>query len=172
MYNLIKFIIEKIQKHNNPIRYWKKKGLSIGAECEINASASFGSEPYLVKLGNHVRVNSGVNFITHDGGVWVLRWENRCYNDVDLFGRILVGDNVHIGTNSTIMPGTKIGNNVIIGCGAVVTRDVPDNSVAAGIPARVIESLEDYKEKHRNEFFHTKNMSRGDKKTYILKNLK
>lgn len=55
--------------------YLRKSGMKIGENCEIFKSANFGSEPYLVTLGNHVRINDGVKLITHDGGYWVLRSE-------------------------------------------------------------------------------------------------
>lgn len=62
------FIVDFLRRRKNPIRYWRNKGAVIGNNCEIYSSASFGSEPYLVEIGNHVRVNSGVQFVTHDGG--------------------------------------------------------------------------------------------------------
>lgn len=68
---MIRSILTKIRKKTNPIRYWKTQGLVMGEYCEIYSTASFGSEPYLISLGNHVRVNAGVQFITHDGGVWL-----------------------------------------------------------------------------------------------------
>jgi acetyltransferase-like isoleucine patch superfamily enzyme len=49
---------------------------------------------------------------------------------LELTGPITVGDNVYIGINTIILPGVNIGNNVIIGAGSVVSRDIPDNSVA------------------------------------------
>ena len=159
----------KILRYLNTIEYWKRKGLHIGKECEIYFSASFGSEPYLIQLGDHVRVNSGVVFVTHDGGCWVLR---RYLNIIDaekldLFGKIKVGNNVHIGTNAIIMPGVEIGNNCIIGCGAVVTKDIPDNSVVVGVPARVIEKIDDYYLKHKNDFEFTKYMNAKQKREYL-----
>ena len=169
---ILKTIIEKIQKHCNYIKFLRGKGCKIGEGCEIYSSANFGSEPYLVTLGNHVRVNSGVNFINHDGGVWVVRKYSRKLKNVekiDLFGKIKVGNNVHIGTNATIMPGVQIGDNCIVGCGAIVTRNIPDNSVAVGIPARVIESIDEYIEKHIDDFDYTKELSKKDKKKYLLK---
>lgn len=48
-----------------------------------------------------------------------------------------------IGGNVTILPGVTIGNNVVIAAGAVVTKDIPDNCVAGGIPARILKPLED-----------------------------
>ncbi|MGM9900016.1 MAG: acyltransferase [Bacilli bacterium] len=165
---IINLIINKYKKHINPVNYWRKKGASIGERCEIYPSASFGSEPYLITIGNHVRINSGVMFFTHDGGVWVLRDLKEELNDIDLFGRISVGDNVHIGTNAIILPGVHIGNNCIIGCGAIVTRDIPDNSVAVGVPAKVIENIDQYLIKNMNLFQHTKDLSSKDKKSIIL----
>ncbi len=56
---------------------------------------------------------------------------------------ITIGDNVWIGGNACIMPGVTIGNNVVIGGGSVVTRDIPDNVIAAGNLCRVIRSITD-----------------------------
>lgn len=56
-------------------------------------------------------------------------------------GPVIIEDNVWIGEGVCIMPNVRIGKNAIIGANAVVTRDVPPDSVAAGIPARVIKSL-------------------------------
>ena len=111
----------------------RKSGVQIGEHCEIYKSASFGSEPYLISIGNHVRINTGVQFVTHDGGLWVLRDSNAGYGDefkdADKFGKIIIHDNVHIGTNSIIMPGVEIGENVIVGCGSVVTKSIPPNEI-------------------------------------------
>lgn len=91
---------------------------------------------------------------------------------IDLFGKVEIGDNVHIGTDSFVLPGVKIGNNVIIGVASVVTKDIPDNSVAVGVPAKVIETIDEYKEKHLLEFDYTKSMSKEEKKEYLLKKYK
>ena len=55
---------------------------------------------------------------------------------------IRIGDDVWLGANVTVLPGVTIGNNVVIGAGAVVNRDIPDNSLAVGVPARVIREIE------------------------------
>ena len=96
-----------------------------------------------------------------------MRGLDKSLKDIDLFGRIVVGNNVHIGTNAIIMPNVTIGNNCIIGCGAIVTKDIPDNSIAVGVPARVIETIEDYKNKHVNDFDKTKMLSRTEKERYL-----
>lgn len=56
---------------------------------------------------------------------------------------ISVGNNVWIGGNVTVLPGVTIGNNVTIGAGSVVTRDIPDNTLAVGNPCRVIKSIDE-----------------------------
>lgn len=55
---------------------------------------------------------------------------------------IKIGNDVWIGANVTVLPGVNIGNNVVVGAGAVVTKDIPDNSLAVGVPAKVIREIE------------------------------
>lgn len=71
------------------------------------------------------------------------------FNAMDLSAAIYIGDNVMIGSNSIIMPNVKIGNNVVIAAGSIVTKDIPDNSVVGGIPAKVIGSFDSLVEKRR-----------------------
>ena len=162
-------LIEKYRRSMRPIEYWRSKGAKIGENCYLFPSASLGSEPYLIKIGNHVRINAGVQFVTHDGGMWVLRQYIRGGESYDLFGEIVIGDNVHIGTNTIIMPRVHIGSNVVIGCGAIVTHDIPDNSVACGVPARVIETVDEYYHKNMNNIDNTKLMPDDEKRIYLMK---
>ena len=145
--------------------------MRIGIDCFIDKEADFGSEPYLITIGNHVRINTGVYVVTHDGGMWVLRSEKSGFGehfcDADKFGKVIIGDNVHIGTNAIIMPGVTIGNNVIVGCGAIVTKDVESNTVVAGVPARFIETLQEYAKKQEEVFVNTKHMSFKAKKDFL-----
>ncbi len=110
------------------------------------------ADPKLIKFHNNVVVTSGVLFITHDVTDFMLN--NR--ENIDHFykynsGCIEVMNNVFIGSNSIILPNIKIGNNVIIGAGSVVTKDVPDNSVIAGNPAKIICSFDDYINKRKQK---------------------
>lgn len=150
----------------------KKRGLVIGEGCEILNGYEFGSEPYLVEIGNNVRITRGVNITTHDGGVWVLRHLYPELSDIDCFSRVKTGDNCHIGLNATIMPGVTIGKNCIVGAGAVVTHDIPDNSVAVGVPARVIESVEEYRRKSEGSFLHTKMMAWSEKRAAVEREIR
>lgn len=167
--SLLKVLMEKYKIAKSPIKYWREKGAKIGEGCYIVSSVSFGSEPYLIEIGDNVRLTENVRLITHDGGVWVARHLNPDYSDADLFGRIKIGNNVHIGVNSIIMPGVTIGDNVIIGCGAVVTHDIKTNSVAVGVPARVIETVDEYIEKNKADFVNTKHCSKEEKKRILIK---
>ena len=140
-----------------------------GIGVELYPTIDFGSEPYLIEIGNNVRINNRVTFVTHDGGVWVLRNLYSECTDIDLFGRIKIGNNVHIGTAVIVMPGVTIGDNCIIGCGAVVTHDIPENSIAVGVPAKVIEDLSIYYKKHEKDFDHTKRLQPKEKENYLRK---
>jgi len=99
----------------------------------------FSSEPYLVTLGDNVFISVGTEFVCHDGSTLPYR---RKYPDLELAGEIIVGDNVFIGKGVTILPGVTIGSNCVIGACSVVTKDVPDNSVYVGIPARFVKTSE------------------------------
>lgn len=137
-------LLESVWRPVDPIGYARHLGVRIGRNCRIGKKAGFGSEPYLVTLGDHVSISNGSEFITHDGGIWVFRKE---FPRKAIFGPITVGNNVFIGAHVIVLPGVTIGNNCVIGAGSIVTKSIPDNSVAAGIPARVLTSVDEYKAK-------------------------
>ena len=130
-------------KFANPYKradYFKDLGVIMGDNCQVFSNVSFGSEPYLISLGNYVKITDGCRFITHDGGIEVLR-NLSLPKESDYFGEIKIGNNVFIGNACIILPNVKIGDNVVIGAGSIVTRDVPANVVAYGNPCQVIRSV-------------------------------
>ena len=88
----------------------------------------------------------------------------------DCFGKVKIGSNVYIGTNSLIMPGITVGDNVLIAAGSVVTHSVPSNVVIGGNPAHIICSFEDYYQKNQKYNVDTKELSPGEKRK-VLSNL-
>lgn len=108
-----------------------------------------GSGSYLVVIENNVRITDGVKFCIHDGGMRALR-NSGLLENADRFGRIVVGNNVHIGWNAIIIPEITIGHDTIIGCSAVVTKDIPPRSIAVGVPAKVVKTIDEYYMKKRS----------------------
>ena len=120
-----------------------EKGLTVGTNTTINAGFSIDSAwAWLIKIGNDVTISTNVAILAHDASTNVARQST-------VLGKVEIGDNVFIGTRTIILCGTTIGNNVIVGAGSVVTGNIPSDSVYAGVPARRICSIEEFKEKYR-----------------------
>lgn len=171
-YKLAKYFIDdEVYAMTLAIDKARMQGVKVGERCRF-FSTEFSTEQYLIDIGNHVTIASGVFFITHDGGVWVIRELYEKHKNCNMVGKITIGDNVFIGMNSIIMPGVTIGENSIIGAGSVVTKSFPKNSIIAGVPAKRIKSLDEYTEKNKDILIDTKNLSENDKKEFILSNIK
>ena len=110
------------------IRALRKRGVRIGENCLVYTTG-FSTEPYLVEIGDHCRdlARESSSSPTTPSG-----WLFEDHPEMDVFGPITVGSNTYFGTNCTILPGTRIGSNCVIGSGAVVRGDVPDDSVVIG----------------------------------------
>ncbi|HGM5582914.1 TPA: acyltransferase [Pseudomonas putida] len=134
----------------DPVKYARSIGVKVGQGVKFYGMhpGMFGSEPWLIELGDNVHIVSGCNFATHDGGVLILRHR---LPTLEITKPIKIGSNVYIGLNCTILPGVHVGDDVIIAAGSVVTKDVPSGSVVAGVPARVIKTVKAYEEKVVNE---------------------
>ena len=133
--------------HKRQFRSALKRGLQCGKDFKCQGGVSFGSEPYLITIGNHVSISSKVIFVTHDGRTWVFRENEKRISDIGIFGPITIRDNCFIGIRSIILPNVIIGPNSVVGAGSVVTKNIPPNSVWAGVPARHISTLDEYIEK-------------------------
>lgn len=147
----------------SPEKYARFQGVKIGKNCNIQ-KISFGSEPYLIEIGDHVQITNGTKIFTHGGG-WVYREQ---YPELDFFGKVRIKNNVYIGNNSMIMPGVIIGNDVIVGAGSIVTKSIPDGKIAAGNPARIVGETKDFVEKIKQYDVGSKGMNYEEKKKYLL----
>lgn len=95
------------------------------------------ADPKFIKFHDNVVVAADVTFVCHD--VMYLMYRNMKKRPmIQHIDCIEVMDNVFIGLGAIIMPGVKIGPNAVIAAGSVVTKDVPENSVVGGNPAKVI----------------------------------
>lgn len=134
------------------LNYLRKKGVRIGKKCTMGPTKTVVidcSRPYLIEIGDNVRLNYGLTLMTHDFTTMVFK---NYYGDfLPSSGKIKIGNNVYFGRNCTVLKGVTIGNNCIIGFGSLVMRDIPDNSVVAGSPAKVICTLDQYYEKRKEK---------------------
>jgi acyl-[acyl carrier protein]--UDP-N-acetylglucosamine O-acyltransferase len=102
-----------------------------------------------VELGNDLDINAYFTIITHDFATFVFR--NFYHDFVNGSGKVKIGNNIVFGRNVTILKGVSIGDNCIIGAGSVVSKSIPSNSVAVGVPAKVVCSLEEYYERRKSK---------------------
>lgn len=154
------------------ITHYRRLGVKIGDNVSIIEPVSpviFSSEPYLVSIGDNTTISFDVAFVTHDAATRVIRHLPDGDPETVIYGPISVGKNCFIGCQSVILPNVTIGDNSIIGAGSLVNRDIPANSVAAGNPCRVICTLDEYREKHRDEFLHMVSLDYEDKRRYLEK---
>jgi acetyltransferase-like isoleucine patch superfamily enzyme len=159
-------LIRHYSIRRDPVRYARSIGVEIGEGCHFYASdvGMFGSDPYLISIGNNVHITKGVTFITHDGGTLILRQE---VPDLELTAPIAIGNDVYIGVNAIILAGVTIGSRCIIGAGAVVTKSVPDNSVAVGVPARVVKTVDEYLAGAKTRSLHVGHLKGLDKEVAL-----
>ncbi|WP_327018708.1 acyltransferase [Croceibacter atlanticus] len=162
MLSLVNRLFDFYKKHKNPIKFYRNLGVQIGQNCRLVGSVNFGSEPYLIKIGDHVSITSS-SFITHDGAVWIFRKDNP---NIDLIKPITLGNNIFIGSDCTILPGVNIGDNVIVGANSLVNKSLESGYVYAGVPVKKIKSIDDYWLGIKKEINSTKNFSFEEKKSF------
>ena len=120
-------------------------GVKVGIKCRIYTHA-FGSEPWLISIGDRVTISSGTKFLTHDGATWLVRGEEgRRF----LYRPIAVGNDVFIGVDVIILPGVRLGDKVVVGAGSVLTKSIPNGMIVAGNPARVIGTFAEFESRIR-----------------------
>lgn len=127
-------------------------GMNLKGEPRFIAKSANFDDFHRITLGDRVVVSLNVYFLTHDYSFTtaLIAIDEKPKTDIGIFRDIVVGDNVFIGMNSIILPGTTIGNNVIVGAGSVVRGNIPENSIVAGNPATVIGDIREYAHKTKS----------------------
>lgn len=129
------------QPDYNSVECLRSRGVEIGENVHlINTTIDFG-HGFLVSIGNNVTL-TGVTVLAHDASTQIPL-------GVSKVGCVTIGNDVFVGHGSIILPGTRIGSRVIIGAGSVIAKDIPDNCVVAGNPAKVLGTYDDYVDKHK-----------------------
>lgn len=149
-----KFFMYGYKRNSNSyLTYLRKAGVTIGENVifhEPYTNYIDTQKGFLISIGNNVQITRNVIILTHDYSWAVLKAK---YNEIIGFRKkVEIGDNVFIGMNSIIMGGVKIGKNVIIGANSVVTKDIPDDSIVCGNPAKIISNIDSYYTKRKNNY--------------------
>jgi acetyltransferase-like isoleucine patch superfamily enzyme len=162
----ISLLVAMVRVRLDPVAFHRSQGVRIGARVDLYGAGlfTFGSEPYLVTVGDDVTISHEVDFITHDGGLRVVRDE---HPGAFHYGPITVEDGAFIGAHAVLLPGVTIGAGAVVGAGSVVTRDVPPRSVVAGVPAKVVKSVEEYGVSRRAEWIDTEGLSAAEKERLL-----
>lgn len=123
------------------INLGKNAELKIGNYFYLNSYSIIDCH-YKIVIGNRVMIGPlcYIGDFDHDIKVDLTAKHHRMNKK---YGEIIIKDNVWIGSGAKILKGVTIGENSVIAAGAVVTKDIPDNVVAAGVPAKVIRIIQD-----------------------------
>ena len=140
--NLVKEIIYRMRGDYTTEKLIKM-GMQVGKNFgRLNGVILDPSHCWLISIGDNVTMAPRVHILCHDAST-------KQFLGYTKIGRVNIGNNVFIGAESVVLPGVSIGNNVIIGANSTVTRNIPDNTVVAGSPAKEICSLDEYLKKNK-----------------------
>jgi serine acetyltransferase len=118
------------------------RGVTIGKGSKISRTAQIDdSSPHLVRIGKNVWVTAGVIILCHQRDLKCYRVGTPVMDCPLKYSGVTIKDGAHIGIGAILMPGVTVGIGAVVGAGAVVTKDVPDYSVAVGMPAKVIKDF-------------------------------
>ena len=141
--SIISDMFRFLQYGDLPTRYYVKRGMKVGKNFNRQSGTRLDpSNCWLIEVGDDVIMGNKVQLIAHDFSIMH-------HTGYARFGKIVIGDRVFIGANSTILMNVHVGNDVVIGAGSLVNKDVPEGSVVAGVPAKVICSTAEYVERQQ-----------------------
>jgi len=118
----------------HPERVYIGDNTEIGLRCILWG----GKETSTLKIGKNVMIGPSVKLIAFDHGMKIsdIPMIDQTSNDKD----IVIGDDVWIGANVVVTAGCKIGNGAVVAAGSIVTKDIPENVICGGIPAKILKN--------------------------------
>jgi maltose O-acetyltransferase len=126
----------------------RRQGMYIGQGVNLPASTAIDtSHCFLIHIGDWCGFGEDCMILAHDG-----QFDE--FLDAGRIGRVVIHPHSHIGVRTVILAGVEIGPRTLVGAGSVVTRSLPPDTVCAGNPAKVICSLDEYLERHRENLRH------------------
>lgn len=141
------------------IFFYSKLGVNFNGKCTIERNVTIVSKYDNIYLGNNVEIRTGSLLVAYDkikiGDNTAIAYQvtiltsavpggphNKLYNIYKRIKRpVVVGHDCWIGARTTIFPGVRIGNYCVVAAGCIVRDDVPDYSVVAGVPAKIVKKL-------------------------------
>lgn len=138
---ILRKILRKLRGSAYSVDELRSYGIRIGDNCFLGSKHIDIEHGYLITIGNNVTISSA-RILAHDAST-------KRYLGYSKVGKVCIDDNSFIGADAIILPGVRIGKHAIVGAGAVVSKDVPDNMIVAGNPARIICSVDEYIEKNK-----------------------
>jgi maltose O-acetyltransferase len=128
-----------------PITELKRKGLVVGKNFNMQGGVSIDSSHcWHICIGDNVTLAPNVVILAHDAST-------KMFINHTKIGKIILGNRVFIGACSIILPGVKIGNDVVVAAGSVVNRDIPNGVVVAGNPAKIVGKITDFINRKKSE---------------------
>ena len=122
--------------------FHRLRGVKIGKRSHVARGVILDDRnPNLIEIGDGVAVTSGVMILCHQRDLSQYKPGMFAMECPFKEGKVVIKDGAHIGIGAIIMPGVTIGKGAVIGAGSVVTKDIPDYCVAAGVPAKVIKNF-------------------------------
>ena len=150
MLSMLRSLLRKVYDRDEAVlRRLRRLGATVGRNVQIVDRSRLLYEPWyanLIEIQDGVVISAGVRLVSHDSSY------ANILGDLPIrYGRIVIEKNAYIGVNAVILPGVRIGESALVGAGAVVNRDIPARTIAAGNPVKVLSTLEEGLSRYREK---------------------